>query len=90
MGLKKDVVYEEHCFTNVKEGQIYMALTDGLPETFNKSGEMFGMQRVQNLIREYAHFSTAEICRQINTEVSRFRDGASPQDDLTFVLIKVL
>ena len=90
LGLKKEVVYEEHRFTNVKEGQIYMALTDGLPETFNTSGEMFGMQRVQNLIRQYAHLSTAEICRQINTEVSRFRGDASPQDDLTFVLIKVL
>ena len=90
LGLKKEVVYEEHHFTNVREGQIYMALSDGLPETFNTSGEMFGMQRVQNLIRQCAHLSTAEICRQINTEVSRFRGDESPQDDLTFVLIKVL
>jgi len=90
LGLKKDVVYEEHRFMEVKQGQIFMALTDGLPETFNKSGEMFGMQRVQNVIQQYAHLSATELCQQINTEVSRFRGDASAQDDLTFVLIKVL
>jgi len=89
LGLKKAVSYEEHRFTEVKPGQIYMALTDGLFEAFNSDGEMFGKDRVRELIRNSADLSANEITDRINRELARFLGDTSPDDDLTFVIVKV-
>jgi hypothetical protein len=90
LGIKKNNTYHEETFTDVKSGQIYLALTDGLWETFNKDGEMFGMERVQEMIRRYSHLSGEKISEKIIEEMIRFRGKVRPEDDLTFVVVKVL
>jgi sigma-B regulation protein RsbU (phosphoserine phosphatase) len=90
LGLVKEVAYEEHLFTDIQPGQVLMALTDGLWEAFNGDGEMFGKDRVRDLIRRFANLSAAEISEQINAELSRFLGAKSPDDDLTFVIVRVL
>ena len=89
LGIERGVEYEEHLFSDVKPGQIYMALTDGLAEAFNRDGEMFGKGRVRNLIRNFSNLSADEITKRINRELARFLGGKSPDDDLTFVIVKV-
>ena len=90
LGLKKKVEYEERVFSDVKAGQIFMASTDGLWEAFNTNGEMFGKERVRKLISRCADLSAAEICDRMNAELSNFLGDATPDDDLTFVIVKVL
>ena len=90
LGIEKGVEYEQHLFTDVRPGQIYMALTDGLFEAFNKDGEMFGKDRVRNLIRNSANLSANEITKRINRELARFLGDSSTNDDLTFVITKLL
>ena len=90
LGLVKGVAYEEHLFSGVQSGQVIMALTDGLWEAFNRDGEMFGKDRVRNLVRRFANLSAAEMSERINAELSRFLGAKSPDDDLTFVIVKVL
>jgi sigma-B regulation protein RsbU (phosphoserine phosphatase) len=89
LGLEKKVEYEEYIFSDVKSGQIYMASTDGLWEAFNTSGEMFGKERVRKIISRCANLSAAEICDRMNAELSNFLGDAIPDDDLTFVILKV-
>ena len=67
-----------------------MALTDGLYESFNKDGKMFGKERVRDLIRRNAHHSAAEIGQEIEEALIRFRGKSSLEDDYTFVIVKVL
>jgi serine phosphatase RsbU (regulator of sigma subunit) len=90
LGIEKNNTYHEETFTDVKSGQVYLALTDGLWETFNKDQEMFGMERVQDMIRRHAHRSAEEISRNITKEMIAFRGKEKPEDDLTFVVVKVL
>ena len=90
LGIFKKIHYDEHVFNDVRSGQIYLALTDGLWETFNKEGEMFGMQCVRDLVRRHAQLSASEISEKINTELSAFRGESSLEDDITYVIIKVL
>jgi serine phosphatase RsbU (regulator of sigma subunit) len=90
LGLKKGVDYEENRFTDIRPGQVYMVLTDGLFEAFNKNGKMFGKKRLRKLIRNFARLSAKEIAEQINIELAKFLDDTSPDDDLTFVIVKVL
>ena len=89
LGLQKKAEYAEYLLTDVKSGQIYMASTDGLWEAFNTNKEMFGKDRVRNLIRRCADLSAKEICDRMNAELSDFLGDASPDDDLTFVIVKV-
>ena len=89
LGLSKKAEYNELIFSNVKSGQILMASSDGLWEAFNTNQEMFGKDRVHNLIRRYADLSAKEICDRINAELSNFLGDAHPDDDLTFVIVKV-
>jgi sigma-B regulation protein RsbU (phosphoserine phosphatase) len=90
LGVKKKAEYEEYVFSEVKSGQIYMASTDGVWEAFNTNKEMFGKERVRNLIRRCADLSAAEICDRMNSELSTFLGDTTPDDDLTFVIVKVL
>jgi sigma-B regulation protein RsbU (phosphoserine phosphatase) len=89
LGLQKKVAYDEHIFTDVKPDQVYMASTDGLWEAFNKNEEMFGKDRVRDLIRRSADLSAAEICDRMKVELSNFLEDTNPDDDLTFVILKV-
>ena len=90
LGIEKNNTYHEEIYTDVKSGQIYLALTDGLWETFSKDREMFGMERVQDMLRRLAHLSAEEISQRITQEMIAFRGAERPEDDLTFVVIKVL
>ena len=90
LGLKKGVEYEENRFNDVRPGQVYMVLTDGLFEAFNKKGEMFGKKRLRKLIRKFAKLSAREMGERINFELARYLGDTNPEDDLTFVIIKVL
>ena len=89
LGLKKKADYEEHIFKDMKSGQVYLASTDGLWEAFNKNEEMFGKDRVRELIRRSAHLSASQICDRITVELSNFLEDTNPDDDLTFVIVKV-
>jgi sigma-B regulation protein RsbU (phosphoserine phosphatase) len=88
--VKKKAEYEEYVFSEVKSGQIYMASTDGVWEAFNTNKEMFGKDRVRDLIRRFADLSAAEICERMKAELSNFLGDTHPDDDLTFVIVKVL
>ncbi len=90
LGLVKGAEYEEHLFTDVQPGQIIMALTDGMWEAFNKNGEMFGKDRIRSLIRRFANLSAVEISERINAELASFLEQKKPDDDLTYVIVKVL
>ena len=90
LGLKKGVEYEENRFNDVRPGQVYMVLTDGLFEAFNKKGEMFGKKRLRKLIRKFAKLSAREMGERINFELARYLGDTNPEDDLTFVIVKVL
>jgi sigma-B regulation protein RsbU (phosphoserine phosphatase) len=90
LGIVKNINYNEHIFNDVCSGQIYMAVTDGLWEAFNKDGEMFGMDRLQTLVGRHAQLSAAEISEKIIAELLAFRGESSLEDDVTFVIIKVV
>jgi sigma-B regulation protein RsbU (phosphoserine phosphatase) len=90
LGLVKGIVYKEQLISDLQPGQLVMVATDGLWETFSRNGEMFGKGRVRNLIRRFADLPAAEIGERINAELSRFLDTKSPDDDLTFVIVKIL
>ena len=90
LGIVQGEVFDEHVFNGVRTGQVYLASTDGVWETMNAAKDMFGKDRVQDLLRKHAHMSAAEISERLRAELVRFGGKLGQDDDVTFIVVKVL
>ena len=64
--------------------------TDGIKETCNAKGEMFGKKRLKKIIRDHAQKSAKEILDIVIHALEHFRFPLETEDDITLVIIKVL
>jgi serine phosphatase RsbU (regulator of sigma subunit)/ligand-binding sensor domain-containing protein len=75
--------------TNLDPGDTVLLLSDGLPELFDKNKEMFSYERVVQVFSKHAHKSPEEIIEGLKTAGSDWIEDAEPDDDVTFVVLKV-
>jgi sigma-B regulation protein RsbU (phosphoserine phosphatase) len=71
-------------------GQALIIGTDGIWETHNPEGEMFGKDRLKDIIRSHAESSAAEIVQHIMRALELFRYPLKKEDDVTLVVIKII
>ena len=90
LGLMAGVAYQERVVENLTPGTILLPCTDGVWETRNEKGEEWGLDRFQQLIRDSANESAAEISCRIRTAVEEWRGNSAQDDDITFVVVKLL
>jgi sigma-B regulation protein RsbU (phosphoserine phosphatase) len=90
LGVEKDYSYEHVEKTIKTDGTIILIGTDGIWETHNGEGEMFGKDRLYQIIRKNNHKSAGAIQNAVLEAVSDFRGDAEQEDDITIVVIKVL
>ena len=90
LGVDDQFRYEEFSRTGWSSGDIILIGTDGIHETRNEEGDMFGQSRLRNIIREHADQSSASIKDAIIESLKNFRQNASQEDDITLVAIKLL
>jgi sigma-B regulation protein RsbU (phosphoserine phosphatase) len=70
------------------DSQIVLIGTDGIWETDNPQGEMFGKQRLREIVRQHKQQSSQEIVGAITDALASHRQTAPQQDDVTMVVIK--
>ena len=73
----------------LKEGQIIVLGTDGIWETQNPQGELFGKEAIRKIIREHADAGSNALIDIIIDSLDRFRDGFNLQDDVTLIVVKI-
>ena len=61
----------------------------GLPELFNKDKEMFGYERLMDIYKNTANKNPEEIIEDLKNLGSEWTNNNDPNDDVTFVVIKV-
>lgn len=88
LGLLEHTQYQESSLT-LEAGDVLAFFSDGLVEAATPKHEEFGTRRIENLLRQNAHRSPAEIVDKIFDEISRFEEGKPQRDDQTLLLIKV-
>ncbi|MGB5747106.1 MAG: SpoIIE family protein phosphatase [Desulfobacterales bacterium] len=89
LGVSEEAVYEE-LQRRIKPGQIIVIGTDGIWETHNPQGEMFGKDNLQRIIRAQAAQSAREILMAVIEALEDYRDRQKKkEDDITLVVIKV-
>ena len=70
-------------------GDVIVLMSDGLPEMFNREGEILDYPAAKNLFAEVAERAPAEIIAHFNRAGERWANGHPQEDDVTFVVMKV-
>ena len=75
--------------TELKSGDVIFLLSDGFPELSNNEMEIYGYERVRKIFKEVAEYSADEIIEKLKNAVENWSGGKVPEDDVTFVVIKI-
>jgi phosphoserine phosphatase RsbU/P len=89
LGVTEDWEYKEYSST-AKPGEIFILTTDGVWETQNDKGEMFGQKRFKEVIGNNAALAAEGIRESIIEEVTTFHGNSTQDDDITLVVLKYL
>ena len=87
VGCIEDYNYKENSF-EVKNGDIIVFYTDGIIECENKNRELFGTQRLLDIVYENKDLSAKELKEKILEGIENFREDYEQTDDITFVILK--
>ncbi len=70
-------------------GDLVVAYTDGITEVENRDRELWGIHRLQDLLRSSSEASAEQIIERVLDEVSTFADGQPQRDDITLLAMRV-
>lgn len=88
LGVDDTVEYRDNLSKKWSDGQLVVIGTDGIWETENPQGEMYGKDRLRAVIRRNSPLSAEQIMRAIITDLTDFRQNAPQNDDITLVVVK--
>ncbi len=74
--------------TPLEPGDILLLYTDGIPEAMSPDKELFGEERMKNLLAGLQERPPQEIVNQLVRAVTEFTKRDEFQDDLTLVVVK--
>jgi sigma-B regulation protein RsbU (phosphoserine phosphatase) len=74
----------------VEPGDVLVAYTDGITESENGAGEMWGQQGLELLLRTFHDKSSEEIIQGILDTRSTFAGGQAQRDDMTLLVMRAL
>ncbi|MFH1913553.1 MAG: SpoIIE family protein phosphatase [Pseudomonadota bacterium] len=89
LGVTPDAVFEVNELAALPAGQVIVIGTDGIWEMQSPDGEMFGKERMKEVVRAHHEASSAAIIRALVEALGEFRSTANQQDDLTVAVIKL-
>jgi len=74
---------------SLEKEDVLLLLTDGMPELQNEKNELYGYQRLQKCFSQIAEKEPQEIVEHLKNIASRWVNDKDPEDDVSFVVIKV-
>lgn len=90
LGIDENHAYEENTKHGLAPGQIIVLATDGIWETHNSAGEMYGKDPLLRIIRKYCDEDANGILTACLFSVEKFRDDVPPEDDVTLIVMKII
>jgi sigma-B regulation protein RsbU (phosphoserine phosphatase) len=79
----------EHAETRLEKGDVLVLYTDGVNEAQNTAGQMFGIERLVQIILEHGGRSPKELKNVIVNSVQTFSEGQEQRDDITVMIVRV-
>ena len=75
--------------SHLESGDTILLLSDGLPELTKNTNEMYGYDRTKTEFHSVGDKEPEEIVDHLKKSGSQWLNGKEPDDDVTFVVIKV-
>ncbi len=88
LGIMGETDYDEIETVDLRSGDLAVITTDGFMEASNPEGEMFGVARMIDLIRENRDRSAEAIIDNLHAALLDFTQGQVQGDDLTAIVIR--
>jgi serine phosphatase RsbU (regulator of sigma subunit) len=88
LGAMKNFNYELF-ETDLNSGDCLLLLSDGYPELSNSENEQIGYERVKSQFAEIAKNRPNDIIEELKNFALNWVEDKDPDDDITFVVIKV-
>ncbi|MFO0872463.1 MAG: SpoIIE family protein phosphatase [Phycisphaerales bacterium] len=89
LGVMATTEFEQFERSDLRSGQLLLLGTDGIWETRNAAGEMFGKDRLRAILGANAELTASEIAGVIDTQLATFRGLERIHDDITYVVVRV-
>ena len=70
----------------INSGDIILLFSDGMTEAFNDKDEMFGQERLEQLLNRHADLPVTKIVSKIVEEVQNYQ--VEQMDDMTLVVLR--
>lgn len=88
LGIAEHWVFREYAHESLNPGEVLVIATDGVWDTRNERDELFGKDRLREVIRNNAERSAHEIIDAVAATLDDFRQDEPSRDDVTLVVIK--
>ncbi|MBT1076955.1 SpoIIE family protein phosphatase [Geobacter grbiciae] len=88
LGVKPQVTFEER-EVRLAPGDILLLYTDGITESDNGSGELFGIGRLSALLASLHGEEPEAVIEAVLSELAAFTGGRPPADDICTVAVKI-
>ncbi len=92
LGLEKGDIFEKTLVEDeikIKPNQVYAFFSDGITEAMNESKELFGEDKLEEILKGKSTFRASEIMNEVWKDIKIFKGKAKPNDDMTMVIVKV-
>ena len=87
LGIFDETTFDEQ-IVRMAPGDLLVICSDGFPEASNPAGDLYGYDRLLDVINEASTKSVAEIAALLSEEVTEFAAGSEQSDDQTIIVIK--
>jgi len=88
LGILEDAEYEETRL-ELAPGDKVVFYTDGIVEAMNEQEEIFGFDRLLDVVRGARAMDAESLLKEIMDQVNKFAGGAAQHDDLTVIVLSV-
>ncbi|MDQ3666605.1 MAG: SpoIIE family protein phosphatase [Acidobacteriota bacterium] len=75
--------------TKLEPGDVLVIFSDGVTEAANAANQLFGDQRLEELVKKSAGRSAKDIKERIEQDVMTFTRGLPQRDDITLIALKM-
>ncbi len=90
MGVVEGQQYTARGPIELKAGDMLLLRTDGIDETMNEQREVFGTERLFDLLKNAGAASADEVLGRVDAATTKHAGSVPQQDDFTMVAVRVL
>jgi serine phosphatase RsbU (regulator of sigma subunit) len=88
LGILEDAEYQETRL-QLAPGDKVIFYTDGIVEEMNEDKEIFGFERLLNVVQKAQAMNADSLLQEITERVAAFAGGVAQHDDLTVIVVSV-